>query len=155
GGRRPIRVDFRLISATNRSLLDLTREGRFREDLYYRLNVFPIWVPPLRDRKEDIPDLVRHFTARFAAEERKRQLIGIAPEALELLQAYDWPGNIRQLENAVFRAVVLADGPILTPDEFPQIGAIVGGALRATTPPIRGSLDPGATGYLPLEPVPH
>ena len=126
GARRSIKVDFRLVSATNRSLLDMTKEGRFREDLYYRLNVFPIWIPPLRDRREDIPELVQHFIARFSAEEKKRTLIGATPEALAVLQAYDWPGNIRQLENAVFRAVVLVDGSHLTVDEFPQIAAHVG-----------------------------
>ncbi len=126
GSRKPVKVDFRLISATNRSLLDMTKEGRFREDLYYRLNVFPVWVPPLRERKEDIPDLVRTFVARFAAEEGRRKLIGVAPETIALLESYDWPGNIRQLENAVFRAVVLSDGAHLTPDEFPQIAAQVG-----------------------------
>jgi DNA-binding NtrC family response regulator len=136
GGRRTVKVDFRLISATNRSLLDMTREGHFREDLYYRLNVFPIWVPPLRDRKEDIPDLVRHFIARFAAEEKKRRLAGITPEATELLQRYDWPGNIRQLENAVFRAVVLADDvPYLGVDEFPQIAAQLGQLPRGAMAP--------------------
>ncbi len=126
GSRKPVKVDFRLISATNRSLLDMTKEGRFREDLYYRLNVFPIWVPPLRERKEDIPDLVRTFVARFAAEEGRRRLIGVTPETVALLESHDWPGNIRQLENAVFRAVVLSDGALLTPDEFPQIAAQVG-----------------------------
>ena len=137
GSRRPIKVDFRLISATNRSLLDMTKEGRFREDLYYRLNVFPIWVPPLRDRKEDIPDLARHFVARFSAEEGRRNIVGLTPDAVALLQAYDWPGNIRQLENAVFRAVILGDGPFLTIDEFPQIAAQVGSPVRVTgTEPI-------------------
>jgi DNA-binding NtrC family response regulator len=123
GARRPIRVDFRLISATNKSLIDQVKEGRFREDLYYRLNVFPIRIPPLRERREDIPELVRHFAARFAAEEGKIGLRGVDRDALELLTAFSWPGNIRQLENAVFRAVVLADGPMLTPAEFPQIAA--------------------------------
>jgi DNA-binding NtrC family response regulator len=123
GARRPLRVDFRLISATNRSLIELVKSGLFREDLYYRLNVFPIRVPPLRERREDIPELVRHFTARFAAEEGKTALRGITAAALQLLSRHDWPGNIRQLENAVFRAVVLADGPMLTPDEFPQVAA--------------------------------
>jgi DNA-binding NtrC family response regulator len=121
GARRPIRVDFRLISATNRSLIDLVKAGAFREDLYYRLNVFPIRVPTLRERREDIPELVRHFTARFSAEEGKIFIRGITAPALQLLMRYDWPGNIRQLENAVFRAVVLADAPMLTPEEFPQI----------------------------------
>ena len=120
GARKPVRVDFRLISATNRSLAELVREGRFREDLYYRLNVFPIRVPPLRERREDIASLARHFTARFAAEEGRR-VLGISPDAVALLEAYDWPGNVRQLESAVFRAVVLAEGSILTPAEFPQI----------------------------------
>mgnify|MGYP002344840134 CR=1 FL=1 len=126
GGRRPVKVDFRLISATNRSLLDLTKEGRFREDLYYRLNVFPIFVPPLRDRKEDIPKLVETFVTRFAAEEGRRRVVGADRSAMALLEAYDWPGNVRQLENAVFRAVVLSDGDLLGPDEFPQIVREVG-----------------------------
>ncbi|MBZ9936747.1 sigma-54 dependent transcriptional regulator [Mesorhizobium sp. BR1-1-16] len=121
GGKRSVRVDFRLISATNRDLIALVKEGRFREDLYYRLNVFPIRVPPLRERREDIPELARHFLARFAAEEKKPRLQAIAPDALDLLARGSWPGNIRQLENAMFRAVVLADGPTLTAGEFPQI----------------------------------
>jgi DNA-binding NtrC family response regulator len=131
GARRPLRVDFRLISATNRSLIDLVKAGLFREDLYYRLNVFPIRVPPLRERREDIPELVRHFTARFAAEEGKTGLRGVSAPAIQVLTRHNWPGNVRQLENAVFRAVVLADGPMLTPDEFPQITAQFDGA----TPP--------------------
>ena len=125
GAKRPIKVDFRLISATNRRLVDQVKEGVFREDLYYRLNVFPIWIPPLRDRREDIPALARHFLARFAAEEGKPHVSGIAADALDLLQAYKWPGNIRQLENTVFRAVVLCDGANLTIDDFPQVAAAV------------------------------
>ncbi|MYZ50378.1 sigma-54-dependent transcriptional regulator [Propylenella binzhouense] len=123
GASRPVRVDVRLIAATNRRLVELVADGEFRDDLFYRLNVFPIWVPPLRDRREDIPELARHFLARFAAEEGKPGLAGIAPEALDLLVAYDWPGNIRQLQNAVFRAVVLSDAPRLRPRDFPQIVA--------------------------------
>ncbi len=146
GARRPLRVDFRLISATNRSLIDLVKTGLFREDLYYRLNVFPIRVPPLRERREDIPELVRHFTVRFAAEEGKTALRSVSAPAIQLLTRYDWPGNIRQLENAVFRAVVLADGPILTPDEFPQIAAQVEG-MPATPRPIE------ATMPAPAEPI--
>ena len=126
GGKRPVRVDIRLVSATNRSLLDLVKQGEFREDLYYRLNVFPMTLPPLRARREDIPDLVRSFMARFAAEEGKR-LRGIASEAMALLIRYEWPGNVRQLENAMFRAVVLADGDELTVAEFPQIAHQVEG----------------------------
>jgi DNA-binding NtrC family response regulator len=135
GAKRPIRIDFRLISATNRDLADLVAAGRFREDLYYRLNVFPIRVPPLRERLDDVPELVRHFTARFAAEEHKT-IRGIETNALALLSTFDWPGNIRQLENAVFRAVVLADGPLLTRADFPQIEALAEhGAARPSAPP--------------------
>ncbi len=123
GSRQPVKVDFRLISATNRRLIDQVKEGAFREDLYYRLNVFPIWIPPLRDRREDIPALVRHFLARFAAEEGKPHVAGVDPDTVAMLQDYAWPGNIRQLENAVFRAVVLCDGAYLTVNDFPQIAA--------------------------------
>ncbi len=126
GGKRPIKVNFRLISATNRDMIQLVKDGKFREDLYYRLNVFPIFVPPLRDRIDDVPELAMHFLARFAAEEGKR-ITGIDDAALALLTSYTWPGNVRQLENAVFRAVVLADGAVLTVDEFPQIAAHVEG----------------------------
>jgi DNA-binding NtrC family response regulator len=126
GAKRPVKVNFRLISATNRDMIQLVKEGKFREDLYYRLNVFPILVPPLRDRLEDVPELSRHFVARFAAEEGKR-VSGLSEAALRLLQAYRWPGNVRQLENALFRAVVLADGAELTVAEFPQIAAHVEG----------------------------
>ncbi|WP_420339707.1 sigma-54-dependent transcriptional regulator [Roseibium sp.] len=125
GSRRPVKVDFRLISATNRRLIDQVKDGAFREDLYYRLNVFPIWIPPLRDRREDIPALVRHFLARFAAEEGKPQVSGVAQDALAMLQEYAWPGNIRQLQNTVFRAVVLCDGAQLTIDDFPQVAAAI------------------------------
>jgi DNA-binding NtrC family response regulator len=126
GGRKSVRVDIRLISATNKSLLEQVKQGRFREDLYYRLNVFPMTLPPLRARREDIPDLVRSFLARFAAEEGKR-VRGVSMEAMALLTRYDWPGNVRQLENAVFRAVVLADADEITIAEFPQIAAQVDG----------------------------
>jgi DNA-binding NtrC family response regulator len=126
GAKRPVKTDFRLISATNRNLIDLVKEGRFREDLFYRLHVFPIMVPALRHRRDDISDLARHFMARFAAEEG-RKIRAITAEALSLLSAYDWPGNVRQLENAVFRAVILAESDELTVDEFPQIAALVDG----------------------------
>src|SRR5262245_3098533 len=129
----PVKLYVRVIASTNRNLITLVQQGRFREDLYYRLNVFPIWVPPLRDRLDDVPELVRHFIARFAAEEGKR-VEGIEPEALAMLKRYTWPGNIRQLENAVFRGVVLADRPLLGVSEFPQIAAHVQG-YRVTVPP--------------------
>jgi DNA-binding NtrC family response regulator len=126
GARRPVKVDIRLVSATNRNLIDLVKQGRFREDLYYRLNVFPITLPPLRARKDDVVEIARRFAARFAAEEGKR-IRGLSAEAAALLVRYDWPGNVRQLENAVFRAVVLADGDELTLAEFPQIAQQVDG----------------------------
>jgi len=140
GAKHKVKVDFRLIAATNQNLIALVNEGRFREDLYYRLNVFPIWVPPLRMRLEDVPELVRHFIARFAAEEGKR-VDGIDADAVAMLQRYSWPGNIRQLENAVFRAVVLADAPTLTVNEFPQIAAHVEG-YAVTVPPAPAPKDP-------------
>jgi DNA-binding NtrC family response regulator len=124
GARRPVKVDVRLISATNRNLVADVQSGRFREDLFYRLHVFPISVPPLKERPEDIADLVRHFLARFAAEEGKR-IRAVTGEALALLGAYAWPGNVRQLENAVFRAVVLAETDEIGAAEFPQIAAQV------------------------------
>jgi len=133
GAKKPIKVNFRLISATNRDMIQLVKEGKFREDLYYRLNVFPIWVPPLKERIEDVADLAQHFLARFAAEEGKR-VVGISQQARALLEAYAWPGNVRQLENAVFRAVVLADGSELTINEFPQIAAHVEG-FQVEIPP--------------------
>jgi DNA-binding NtrC family response regulator len=122
GARRPVKVDARIISATNRDLIADVSAGRFREDLFYRLHVFPISVPPLAERGEDIAELTRHFLARFAAEEGKR-IRTISAEALALLCAYRWPGNVRQLENAVFRAVVLADTDEIGLDEFPQVAA--------------------------------
>ena len=122
GARKAVKVDVRIISATNRDLIADVKAGRFREDLFYRLHVFPITVPPLRERPADIPALARHFLARFAAEEGKR-IRAVAPEALRLLAAFGWPGNIRQLENALFRAVVLAEGDSLGLAEFPQIAA--------------------------------
>jgi DNA-binding NtrC family response regulator len=158
GAKQPVKVDFRLISATNQNLIRLVQEGRFREDLYYRLNVFPIWVPPLRERLEDVPELVRQFIVRFAAEEGKR-IEGIDSEASAMLMRYSWPGNIRQLENAVFRAVVLADQPMLTVDEFPQIAAHVEGynvtvppapAPKAATPRIDGPVMLGESSTAPV-----
>lgn len=126
GSKRSVKVNFRLISATNRDMIQRVKEGKFREDLFYRLNVFPIWIPPLRERLEDLPELTQHFIARFSAEEGKR-ISGISAEALKLLQSYSWPGNVRQLENVLFRAVVLSDRPELSIKEFPQIASHVEG----------------------------
>jgi DNA-binding NtrC family response regulator len=106
GGTKTLKVDVRMIAATNRDLRAALEEGTFREDLYYRLNVVPIDIPPLREHKEDIPELVNHFLARFAAESEKR-IEGITPAALNALSDYHWPGNVRQLENVVERAVAL------------------------------------------------
>jgi DNA-binding NtrC family response regulator len=125
GGRRSVKVDVRIISATNRDLIADVKAGRFREDLFYRLHVFPVSMPPLRQRAEDIPALARHFLARFAAEEGKR-VRGIDAEAMALLMAHRWPGNVRQLENAIFRAVVLSDGEQIGAHEFPQVSARIG-----------------------------
>jgi DNA-binding NtrC family response regulator len=149
GARRPIRVNFRLISATNRDLVKLVKEGRFREDLYYRLNVFPIRVPPLRERPDDVPELARHFLARFAAEEGRR-VGSICAEALDLLIRYSWPGNVRQLENAIFRAVVLSDSDELSVDEFPQIA----GQLDGTRDIVSASASAPVTRPVAVAPAP-
>ncbi|AZO61326.1 MAG: sigma-54-dependent Fis family transcriptional regulator [Mesorhizobium sp.] len=135
GGRSTLKVDIRLISATHRNLLQQVKDGKFREDLFYRLNVYPIFVPPLRDRREDIPHLVRHFMEKVAPADPRHRLTGISAKALAMLQAYDWPGNIRQLENAVFRASVLAEGELLTEEEFPQIRAQVEGTVKLDAEP--------------------
>jgi DNA-binding NtrC family response regulator len=123
GAKRSIKVDVRIVSATNRDLSQAVREGRFREDLFYRLNVFPIEAPSLRERREDIPALVDAFVRRFNVEEGK-SVVGAAPETLAFLTAFEWPGNVRQLENAVYRAIVLADAPYLQPHDFPSISGV-------------------------------
>jgi DNA-binding NtrC family response regulator len=133
GARKAVKVDVRIVSATNRDLIADVKAGRFREDLFYRLHVFPITVPPLRERPADIPALSRHFLARFAAEEGKRIRL-ITPEALRMLAAFHWPGNIRQLENTLFRAVVLAEGDTIGLAEFPQVSAQIQGPDHSGTP---------------------
>jgi DNA-binding NtrC family response regulator len=125
GSRKSVKVDVRILSATNRDLIADVKTGRFREDLFYRLHVFPIAVPPLRKRPEDIPALARYFLARIAAEEGKR-VRGLSAQALALLSACRWPGNVRQLENAIFRAVVLAESEEVGVNEFPQLAAQLG-----------------------------
>lgn len=134
GARVAQKVNVRLISATNKDLIEEVKAGRFREDLYYRLNVFPITMPALRRRKEDIPHLARAFADRFALEQKLDHSLGISNSALALLTAYDWPGNIRQLENAVFRAVVLSEGPELLETDFPQIAAQLPGYFSGEHP---------------------
>ena len=126
------KVDVRVVAATNCDLREEIDAGRFREDLYYRLNVVPIDLPPLRDRREDIPPLVHFFLARFS-EQNQREMRRVDPEAMKLLCRYDWPGNVRELQNYVERAVVLGDGPELKPEHLPP-------QLRGEAPPrpIRG-----------------
>jgi DNA-binding NtrC family response regulator len=130
GARHPREVDVRVIAATNRRLADEVEAGRFREDLYDRLNVVPVQIPPLRERSGDIPALARHLLQRIAKQPGLRAL-GITDDALQLLSEYDWPGNVRQLQNALFRAAVLCDGAALTRADFPQIASL--GARRDAT----------------------
>jgi len=131
GGTRPLSSDIRVLAATNRDLDETVRAGRFRADLFYRLNVIRIVLPPLRDRKEDIPALAQHFMARYAAE-TKRPVRRIAAEAMDLLARYHWPGNVRELANTMERAVVLCAGETITAADL---------ALPGTPPPSR-SHDP-------------
>lgn len=155
GARQSIKVDIRVISATNRNLAERVGEGAFREDLYYRLNVFPIHIPPLRNRKADIPSLTEHFLDQIAhMEDMQRRQISV--DTLKLLEGYDWPGNIRQLQNALFRAVILSDSETLTPTDFPHLlpaGAMPPPvAVKPALPPqvaeLRGAQD---SLVLPLE----
>jgi len=118
GSSRTVKVDVRLIAATNKDLSKEIKEGRFREDLFYRLNVIPIHLPPLRDRKEDIPILANHFLSLYS-EKNKKDIKEISPKALDLLIRYDWPGNIRELENCLERAVIVARGELIAPVDLP------------------------------------
>ena len=118
GGIRPMAIDVRVVAATNVNLRQAVRLGAFREDLYYRLNVVPIHVPPLRERRPDIPFLIEHFV-RKVARECRRQVDGVSAGALEVLSRYDWPGNVRELENVIHRAVVLAGGPVVMLRDVP------------------------------------
>jgi DNA-binding NtrC family response regulator len=161
GGRKPVKVDVRIISATNRKLLDRVKGGHFREDLFYRLHVLPLTIPPLRARREDIPHLLRHFLARFAAEEN-RSITGISGEAMAYLSQLDWPGNIRQLENSVYRAVVMSDGDQLGVTDFPFIATQAPAALEETPSEpliISPAVHPGAPSIvsgneIPIAPLP-
>ena len=120
GDTKTVQVDTRVIAASNRDLLDLAAEGVFREDLYYRLNVVPIYLPPLRERVEDIPELVAHFLNIYN-EQNDRYVVHIDPKAMHAMQQYSWPGNVRELQNYVERAVVMALGDELTPDLLPSV----------------------------------
>jgi len=128
GGEGTLRVDVRVIATTNRDLWKAVQEGKFREDLYYRLQVVPIYIPPLRERKEDIPLLVQHFLKMYGEREGKEGLT-VSEKAMDILMDYDWPGNIRELENAVERAVILAKGKVLKPENF-----FVGSMFREREP---------------------
>jgi DNA-binding NtrC family response regulator len=160
GGRKPVKVDVRIISATNRKLLDRVKGGHFREDLFYRLHVLPLTIPPLRARREDIPHLLRHFLARFGAEEN-RSITGITGEAMAHLSSLDWPGNIRQLENSVYRAVVMSDGDQLGIADFPLAQAHVpvapelSGEPLLVSPAIQSSAPAIVSGSeIPIAPLP-
>ena len=130
GSTRTIRVDFRLIAATNRNLEEMVGKREFRSDLYYRLNVFPVRIPPLRERPEDIPALVRYFTQRYAKRLRK-PIESVARESMELLCRWPWPGNVRELQNVIERAVILCRGPVLTVSraEFETTTPVATGAV--------------------------
>ena len=134
GSDKPLTVDVRVIAATNRNLQIEVAEKRFREDLYFRLNVINIEVPPLRRRPEDIPLLAAHFLQRYAERNRK-SIKGFSPQALDILLRHDWPGNVRELENAVERAAILCNGDLITPRELPQTVSQSGGAAPLAEAP--------------------
>jgi len=127
-------VNTRVIAATNKDLLKAVAQGKFREDLYYRLNVFPIFVPPLRERKEDIPLLALHFLKKYSAELNK-QVKSIHPQAMELLVRHPWPGNVRQLENTVYQAMILTEADVIAADSLKEaLGAQAGGPEAQNKP---------------------
>jgi two-component system, NtrC family, response regulator HydG len=140
GGSQTVKVDFRCIAATNKNLEDLVKAGTFRPDLYYRLKVFAIDLPPLRERREDIPLLADHFLKKFATAMNK-PLPTLAPQAVDLLLAHDWPGNVRELENAVERAMVIGRGPEIQPADFPF-------QLQPTEPAAGRTLDEIERGHI-------
>ena len=147
GGTETIKVDVRIIAACNVQLLNLVREGRFREDLYHRLNVIAIPLPPLRERREDVPLLLDHFLRKFSAE-NGRPLTRFTPAALKLLVDYDWPGNVRELENVVERAVVLSSQELMDVDLLPGKRADKGNHRRHSPASLRiRSAAPGRTRF--------
>lgn len=140
GGDTTIRVDTRIVSASNRNLLQMSADGTFREDLYYRLNVVPIYLPALRDRVDDIPALVGHFLNVYN-EGNDRYVTHIHPEAIDALQAYHWPGNVRELQNIIEHAVVMATGDELTPDVLPGVVRGEADPAMASDKVVGGKLD--------------
>ena len=139
GDNQPVKVDVRVIAATHRDLREEAREGRFREDLFYRLHVFPVTLPPLRERPEDVPLLARHFLSKHARALRYERS-GFEPEAMERLQGYPWPGNVRELENAVERAVAVSSGELIGTEDLPA---------ETAGSPAKVSADPAALARLP------
>ncbi len=144
GGTQPIRVDVRIIATTNRDLASYAAQGHFRQDLFFRLSVIPVSIPPLRDRPEDVPLLASRFAMRTAAELHK-ELRGIAPETVAMLQRYDWPGNVRELQHAIERAVILSSDEILRPGAFDGQRFGLSALGSGPTPP-RGSATASAAG---------
>ncbi len=145
GGIKTLHVDVRMIAATNRDLLKEVAQGNFREELYYRLNVVPIVLPPLREREQDIPLLVQHFIGRFN-ERLRKSITGLTPEAMELLLRHPFPGNIRELENVLERTILLAEGPVITVADLPPalVGPLPPAAVAAVSAPAGAPAAPGA-----------
>jgi DNA-binding NtrC family response regulator len=137
GDTRPLHVDVRVIATTNRPLTAMVAEGKFRADLFFRPNVIPLSLPPLRERRDDVSDLVKHFVRKYAPSSRSN-VVGFSPELLERLKAYDWPGNVRELENFVRRALVLAPGPVVGLELLPEAGF-------QTDDADMGGIEPGLT----------
>ena len=142
GGLEELQADIRVIAATNQDLTKAVAEGRFREDLYYRINVIPITLPPLRDRREDVPLLAEHFVTKYA-EQMDKPITAIAHETMDLLAQYDWPGNIRELENVIERAVALEATPVILPDSLPT-------SVRGDTPRVPASVAAAPADVLPV-----
>jgi two-component system response regulator PilR (NtrC family) len=140
GGLEELQADIRVVAATNQDLARAISEGRFREDLYYRINVIPIALPPLRDRREDIPLIAEHFLVKYT-EQMDKEVTGISHEAMELLVQHDWPGNIRELENVMERAIALEASPAILPESLPA--SIRGEALRTSAAPVEGLPESG------------
>jgi Nif-specific regulatory protein len=143
GGSRPIEVDVRIIAATNVDLEESVRRGQFREDLYYRLHVVPIVLPPLRERQEDIPQLVGYFLQRFNSENRKS--LKISSAAMDLIVSYEWPGNVRELENCVERMVVMARRDIIAPEDVPVPIHLIRPVMTPSPMPFAPSTSPPAS----------
>ncbi|MFP4169239.1 MAG: sigma-54 interaction domain-containing protein [Desulfonatronovibrionaceae bacterium] len=141
GGTKPVRLDIRIIAATNRNLQEMVEEGKFREDLWFRLNVFPVYIPPLRRRKEDIAALVQHFVERKSIELKLPYAPALTSRALELMKGYHWPGNVREMENLIERALIQSSGEVLEIE--PLLGVLKNGADKA------GQAQPDDTGAFP------